>query len=544
MLLAPYAPIGFLPNPATSLVYRMDKGKLELDKLMKLVKDDEGELKFLCRWRGFSENDDTFEPALTIFEDLPHLVTEFCRDNISLETIQLTDFLMTVYPDSEYLGQIETQRKIFAMNENEVSSFEEKLVFGKILIDEKENWNRLKWSTFELQPLRVGLLSRGFGNFEELKLFIPGKSKQQIYTKIQRTMELFALRQDNSRWRSEDYFVQKKPLSEGMKLLRKYLFKWKYVRKSVENQQEYEFLFIEVYNLTYSEGVKAMMDGMISNKNKKWRGFPRITGTQEEALLYLKGLWSKLKKREKEVEKELYKAEDLLLKKIVMPSKKADLIFTEGETNNLVKVESEKTNFIAFLWRIPEGSYFYAGKVEEFLDSHNEKYEVIVVDPPWHTFSADPVRGPAVNYNVMKDFDIINLSLKRIMDKTTIFIWVIRGKEHVVEQLFEVNGFKKLGRLVWIKTNGKDKIVSTLGNVTMKCTEECIIGVYNSFPRTLIQRNFGKEVFYGKRSGNAQKPTEFYRLIESNFESDTAKLELFGRKNNLRNGWLVVGGEL
>eukprot|EP00924_Labyrinthula_sp_SR-Ha-C_P008557 augustus_masked-scaffold_32-processed-gene-3.36-mRNA-1 protein AED:1.00 eAED:1.00 QI:0/-1/0/0/-1/1/1/0/1737 len=177
MLLAPYAPIGFLPSPATSLVYRMDKGKLELDKLIKLVEDDEGQLKFLCRWRGFSEKDDTFEPALTIFEDLPHLVIEFCRDNKSLETIQLMDFLMTIYPDSEYLGQIETQRKIFAMNEKEVSSFEEKLIFGKILIDEKGNWNRLNWSTFELQSLRVGLLSRGFGNFEDLKLFIPGKSK-------------------------------------------------------------------------------------------------------------------------------------------------------------------------------------------------------------------------------------------------------------------------------------------------------------------------------------------------------------------------------
>eukprot|EP00924_Labyrinthula_sp_SR-Ha-C_P009080 maker-scaffold_2-augustus-gene-12.59-mRNA-1 protein AED:0.38 eAED:0.40 QI:0/0/0/0.5/0/0.5/2/0/392 len=274
MLLTPYAPIGFLPNPATSLVYRMDKGKLELDKLMKLVKDDEGQLKFLCRWRGFSENDDTFEPALTIFEDLPYLVIEFCRDNKSIETIQPMDFLMTVYPDSEYLGQIETQKKIFAMNENEVSSFEEKLIFGKMLIDEKGNWNRLNWSTFELQSLRVGLL------------------------------------------------------------------------------------------------------------------------------------------------------------------------------------------------------------------------------------------------------------------------------KHVVEQLFEVNGVKELGRLVWIKSNGKDKIVSTLGNVTMKRTEECIIGVHNSFPKTLIQRNFGKEVFYGKRSGNAQKPTEFYRLIESNFEPNAAKLELFGRKNNLKNGWLVIGDEL
>eukprot|EP00924_Labyrinthula_sp_SR-Ha-C_P008562 snap_masked-scaffold_32-processed-gene-3.24-mRNA-1 protein AED:1.00 eAED:1.00 QI:0/-1/0/0/-1/1/1/0/329 len=329
-----------------------------------------------------------------------------------------------------------------------------------------------------------------------------------------------------------------------MRLLRKYLFKWKYIKKSAKNQKKYGSLFVDVYNLTYSEGVKAMMNGMISNGNDNWKGFPRITGTKEEALLYLKNLWSKLKNREKEVEKELCKAEDLLLKKIIMPSKKADLIFSEGETNNLIKVESEKLNFIAFLWRIPEGSYFYAGKVEEFLVSHNKNYDVIVVGPPWHTFSADPVRGPAVNYNIMKDFDIINLNLQRVMNNTMIFVWVIRGKEHVVEQLFETNGVKKLGRLVWIKTNGKDKIVSTLGNVTMKCTEECIIGVYNSFPRTLIQRNFGKEVFYGKRSGNAQKPTEFYELIESNFESDATKLELFGRKNNLRNGWLVVGDEL
>ena len=60
----------------------------------------------------------------------------------------------------------------------------------------------------------------------------------------------------------------------------------------------------------------------------------------------------------------------------------------------------------------------------------------------------------------------------------------------------------------------------------------------------MIKRFFGKEVFLGVRRGNSQKPVEFKEIIEKNFNKQSRKVELFGRNNNLKQGWLIVGNEV
>eukprot|EP00924_Labyrinthula_sp_SR-Ha-C_P003631 snap_masked-scaffold_3-processed-gene-0.35-mRNA-1 protein AED:1.00 eAED:1.00 QI:0/0/0/0/1/1/2/0/62 len=57
------------------------------------------------------------------------------------------------------------------------------------------------------------------------------------------------------------------------------------------------------------------------------------------------------------------------------------------------------------------------------------------------------------------------------------------------------------------------------------------------------KRTLGKGVLYGIRVGNAGKPMNFFQLIKSNFKKRGKFIELFGRKNQLRRGWMIVGDD-
>jgi mRNA (2'-O-methyladenosine-N6-)-methyltransferase len=53
----------------------------------------------------------------------------------------------------------------------------------------------------------------------------------------------------------------------------------------------------------------------------------------------------------------------------------------------------------------------------------------------------------------------------------------------------------------------------------------------------------GSDVIFTPRRGQSQKPTELYELIEA-LVPGGSYLEIFGRRNNLRDGWVTIGNEL
>jgi len=59
----------------------------------------------------------------------------------------------------------------------------------------------------------------------------------------------------------------------------------------------------------------------------------------------------------------------------------------------------------------------------------------------------------------------------------------------------------------------------------------------------LYQKNVGFDVIFSERRGQSQKPNEIYSLIES-LVPQGYYLEIFGRRNNLRNKWVTIGNEL
>jgi mRNA m6A methyltransferase catalytic subunit len=60
-------------------------------------------------------------------------------------------------------------------------------------------------------------------------------------------------------------------------------------------------------------------------------------------------------------------------------------------------------------------------------------------------------------------------------------------------------------------------------------------------PGTVVHA--GSDVIFSQRRGQSQKPTEVYELIERLVPTGSY-LEIFGRRNNLRDYWVTVGNEL
>ena len=72
--------------------------------------------------------------------------------------------------------------------------------------------------------------------------------------------------------------------------------------------------------------------------------------------------------------------------------------------------------------------------------------------------------------------------------------------------------------------------------------EICIVGVKGQ-PRRELIKGVLKDVIFSERRGQSQKPDEIYNLIETAVP-DGYDLEIIGRRNNLRNGWVTIGNEL
>eukprot|EP00924_Labyrinthula_sp_SR-Ha-C_P005510 augustus_masked-scaffold_62-processed-gene-0.16-mRNA-1 protein AED:1.00 eAED:1.00 QI:0/-1/0/0/-1/1/1/0/2107 len=555
-LLIPFAPVSFLPSPLTKLVFRMDKNNLEVERFTKLVKGEENNLFFEVKWKGFSDGDNTLEPVTTMYEDLPDLVKKFIENNSGKLVRELVQYLSVIFEnfEMEVDGNISS---LYAVSKDESTSFDRKLLYGKVVIDENGVWSRSNWSTFETESLRFAILVVGFGDFQSIRKFVPGKTKQQLYTKIQRLvgrqslkvyhglkLDVRKLKQDNLRYTGCNYYIQSSPLAENKMLLKKILFRWKYLRDHKKNEGKYKEKKLVVFNITYSEGVETMLKTVREKDSDLKNFFPKFNGSKDDFLCFLKNLWSDLKAREVIIGKRIQEVDTLLFKWEVIPQSFEGMRFIECETPNLIKVVDDELNCVFLRWKPSLSFNYFSGDVRTYLAEAEEKFDIIVADPPWSVFSGDPIRGPSVTYTTMKDDEIANLNLRVVMENTLVFIWVVRGKEKVVEKLFERNSIQYKGKILWIKTNGKDKILSTLGNLTMKCTEECYLGVYNNLPGCLKVRSLGKEILYGRRNGNSQKPIELYNLIEQSCTDKGRFLELFGRKNNLREKWFTVGNEL
>eukprot|EP00924_Labyrinthula_sp_SR-Ha-C_P002665 snap_masked-scaffold_13-processed-gene-3.32-mRNA-1 protein AED:1.00 eAED:1.00 QI:0/0/0/0/1/1/2/0/1264 len=554
-LLIPYAPSSFLPTPSTRAVFLNDKGKLEVERAYDIKKTVEGELQLKIKWKGFPQSSSTWESAVVMFEDIPLVVVRFLKRHGSELAEECLQFLRSLYPDSEYWNHEEV-RQVKTSNLGMFDSLKDKMLRGTIFVNTQNEWYQVNWSQYEFQMLRRAVLRHGMGNFVEILKLVRGKNKQQVYTKLQRVLkrqslelyhglkiDIITVSKNNESLNNGHYFKLRMPRTEEQKLMERMLTVWRYSKAHCKHSKEGKSL-IPVYNPTTLEGLRVLLSAVKAHVKEglQWEAYPEWEGDLRNFLQTIHSLINSYSHRKMLIIDFMKQARNLVEKNV--EGRYDEAILTKALTPNLWKVENKKLNCIIFRWKRPRGCILVKDDVPSFLTKKEVNPDVVILDPPYKVFSENPVRGPRISYNVMKDDEIRNLPLRLLGENILFFVWTISSKRDVAIDMMMNNNIRFLSRLIWVKMTPSGNISSTLGNITGACTEECLIGLKGKWPNTMLKRFLGKEVMFGVKTGNSQKPHELYELIEKNFKDNAVKLELFGRNNNARKQWVTVGDSL
>jgi len=175
-------------------------------------------------------------------------------------------------------------------------------------------------------------------------------------------------------------------------------------------------------------------------------------------------------------------------------------------------------------------------------------FDVIMTDPPWMLATANPTRGVALGYSQLSDDIITSLPIHLLQENGLLFIWVINAKYRLALQLLMKWGYTMIGDVSWVKQTVNRRIANGHGYYLQHAKETCIIGLKGDFDKIPSLNNkkmkgVCSDVIYSERRGQSQKPEEIYQYCEQ-LVPEGYYLEIFARRNNLRNGWFSIGNEL
>ncbi|KAJ2133255.1 hypothetical protein IW139_001508 [Coemansia sp. RSA 353] len=170
------------------------------------------------------------------------------------------------------------------------------------------------------------------------------------------------------------------------------------------------------------------------------------------------------------------------------------------------------------------------------------QFDVILMDPPWQLASQAPTRGVAIAYQQLPDVCIESLPIHLLQTNGFVFIWVINNKYTKAFRLMKQWGYTYVDDITWVKQTVNRRMAKGHGYYLQHAKETCLIGKKGADPPTL-QRSVASDVIFSERRGQSQKPEEMYEIIEQLIPGGKY-LEIFGRKNNLRDYWVTVGNEL
>lgn len=103
-------------------------------------------------------------------------------------------------------------------------------------------------------------------------------------------------------------------------------------------------------------------------------------------------------------------------------------------------------------------------------------------------------------------------------------------------------GYSLVDDITWVKTTVNRRLAKGHGFYLQHAKETCLVGKKGDDPPG-TQKYVGSDVIFSERRGQSQKPKEIYNLIEK-LVPNGKYLEIFARRNNLRNYWVSIGLEL
>jgi len=170
------------------------------------------------------------------------------------------------------------------------------------------------------------------------------------------------------------------------------------------------------------------------------------------------------------------------------------------------------------------------------------QFDVVMMDPPWQLATANPTRGVSLGYSQLTDDFIGNLPLSRLQTRGLLFVWVINAKYQWTLGQFKRWGYTFVDEIVWVKVTNSRRLAKSHGFYLQHAKEVCLVA-HKGEPLPGLAAGVGSDVIMTQRRGQSQKPTEIYDLIER-LVPNGRYLEIFARKNNLRDYWVSVGNEV
>jgi mRNA (2'-O-methyladenosine-N6-)-methyltransferase len=221
-------------------------------------------------------------------------------------------------------------------------------------------------------------------------------------------------------------------------------------------------------------------------------------------------------------------------------AKQAEILKEIKELEQELDLEIDLEEFQAPEWCVP-----IKANVLDFewdLLAKSCQFDVISMDPPWQLASHQPTRGVAIAYQQLPDQLIEQLPIGKLQTNGFIFIWVINNKYAKAFELMQRWGYQYIDDITWVKQTVNRRMAKGHGYYLQHAKETCLVGRKGQDPPG-CRYNVASDVIFSERRGQSQKPERIYEIIEE-LVPNGRYLEIFGRKNNLRDGWITIGNEL
>ncbi|GBB96046.1 hypothetical protein RclHR1_02670015 [Rhizophagus clarus] len=215
----------------------------------------------------------------------------------------------------------------------------------------------------------------------------------------------------------------------------------------------------------------------------------------------------------------------------------------ETKKNELKKEIAEEIcweDFEAPEWCVPIKADVLTFEWDEFAKEC--QFDVILMDPPWQLATHAPTRGVAIAYQQLPDVCIEELPIPKLQKNGFLFIWVINNKYTKAFEMMKKWGYTYCDDITWVKQTVNRRMAKGHGFYLQHAKETCLMGRKGVDPPG-CNHSISSDVIFSERRGQSQKPEELYEMIEE-LVPDGNYLEIFGRKNNLRDYWVTIGNEL
>lgn len=178
----------------------------------------------------------------------------------------------------------------------------------------------------------------------------------------------------------------------------------------------------------------------------------------------------------------------------------------------------------------------------------DQKFDVVLMDPPWSYHGDQTKMGAAANhYPTMTDAELRALDIRSLLHKhSVVFMWATLPRLDFAVDVLRDWGLTYRGTpFVWVKTRADGVPIGAQGvrpSIVKPTTELVLAASLTAKGRPMKLADEGvPHVVMAPRQEHSRKPDEVHRRIERLYP-DASKAELFARREVP--GWTVWGNEV